>query len=144
SDRLYVVRAPMVGTFFHAAEPGARPFVGVGDTVRVGQTIGILEVMKMMNTITAEVGGTVVELHTPDAHPVEFEQPLITIERTTENHDDGGGRDGHADYGGHGGRRGQGVLGGDNGRNGQSGNNGRIGNNGRSGNNGNSSHDNHR
>jgi acetyl-CoA carboxylase biotin carboxyl carrier protein len=101
-DRLHVVRAPMVGTFFHAPEPGAKPFVGVGDTVRPGQTIGILEVMKMMNTITTEVGGAVVELHTPDAHPVEFEQPLITIEQPAEHPDDGGGSGGRtAGHDGH-------------------------------------------
>lgn len=74
------VCAPMVGTFYHAPEVGAKPFVSVGDTVRPGQTVGILEIMKMMNTITADVSGQVVEVMVPDAHSVEYQQPLIAIE----------------------------------------------------------------
>ncbi|MEU8134579.1 acetyl-CoA carboxylase biotin carboxyl carrier protein [Streptodolium elevatio] len=74
------VRAPMVGTFYHSPDAGARPFVGVGDIVRPGQTIGILEVMKMMNPITAEVTGRVVDMVAGDAEPVEYDQPLIALE----------------------------------------------------------------
>lgn len=74
------IRAPMVGTFYHAPDAGARPFVGVGDVVQPGQTVGILEVMKMMNPVTADVAGRVVAMVVPDAHPVEYDQPLITVE----------------------------------------------------------------
>lgn len=74
------VRAPMVGTFYHAPDAGARPFVGVGDIVRPGQTIGILEVMKMMNPITAEVTGRIVDMVAGDAESVEYDQPLIALE----------------------------------------------------------------
>ncbi|NUS55355.1 MAG: acetyl-CoA carboxylase biotin carboxyl carrier protein subunit, partial [Streptomycetaceae bacterium] len=70
---------PMVGTFYHAADPGAQPFVRVGDEVRPGQTIGILEVMKMMNPITADVAGRVVEFAATDGQSVEFEQPLVAV-----------------------------------------------------------------
>jgi acetyl-CoA carboxylase biotin carboxyl carrier protein len=79
SDGLQFVRAPMVGTFYHAADPGAQPFVRVGDEVRPGQTIGILEVMKMMNPITADVAGRVVEFAATDGQSVEFEQPLVAV-----------------------------------------------------------------
>lgn len=80
SDQLQYVRAPMVGTFYQAPDAGARPFVGVGDVVQPGQTVGILEVMKLMNPITAEVGGRVVEMLVDDAQPVEYDQPLIALE----------------------------------------------------------------
>ncbi|NUU24208.1 MAG: hypothetical protein HOV68_22295 [Streptomycetaceae bacterium] len=70
----------MVGTFYQAPDAGARPFVGVGDVVQPGQTVGILEVMKLMNPITAEVGGRVVEMLVDDAQPVEYDQPLIALE----------------------------------------------------------------
>jgi acetyl-CoA carboxylase biotin carboxyl carrier protein len=69
----------MVGTFYHAPDPGARPFVKVGDDVRPGQTVGVLEVMKMMNPVTAEVAGCVVEFAAGDAEPVEFGQPLLAV-----------------------------------------------------------------
>ncbi|UGQ10798.1 acetyl-CoA carboxylase biotin carboxyl carrier protein subunit [Yinghuangia sp. ASG 101] len=74
------VRAPLVGTFYHAPEVGARPFVGVGDIVQPGQTVGIIEVMKMMNPVTADVAGRVTDMIVGDAQPVEFDQPLIALE----------------------------------------------------------------
>ncbi|WP_329561500.1 acetyl-CoA carboxylase biotin carboxyl carrier protein [Kitasatospora sp. NBC_01266] len=80
SDALSYVRAPMVGTFYHAGDPDAAPFVRVGDLVQAGQPVGVLEAMKMMNMITSEVGGRVVEVLTPNAHPVEFDQRLIALE----------------------------------------------------------------
>ncbi|MFG2192091.1 acetyl-CoA carboxylase biotin carboxyl carrier protein [Streptomyces sp. NPDC048639] len=76
--------APTVGTFYHAPEPGAPPFVSVGDTVRPGQPIGILEVMKMMSTIEAEAAGRVVELLVQDGCPVEFQQRLVSLEPLSE------------------------------------------------------------
>lgn len=77
---LTFVCAPMVGTFYHAREPGAPPLVAVGDLVQPGQAVGILEVMKMMSVIEAEVSGRVVEVLVPDAQPVEFQQHLISLE----------------------------------------------------------------
>ncbi|MFI9272959.1 acetyl-CoA carboxylase biotin carboxyl carrier protein [Kitasatospora sp. NPDC052896] len=74
------VRAPMVGTFYHAREPEAPPLVAVGDLIRVGQPVGILEVMKMMSTIEADTAGRVVEILVPNAQPVEFQQRLIAVE----------------------------------------------------------------
>ncbi|MDI2128989.1 acetyl-CoA carboxylase biotin carboxyl carrier protein [Yinghuangia seranimata] len=82
---LMVVRAPTVGTFYHSPDPGAKAFVAVGDTVRAGQTVGILEVMKMMTPITAESAGRVVDVVAPDAQPVEFDQPLIALEPLESN-----------------------------------------------------------
>lgn len=79
-DGLHRVCAPMIGSFFHAPEPGAPPFVSVGDTVVPGQQIGILEVMKMMSAVQADVAGTVREILVPDGSPVEFQQPLIAVE----------------------------------------------------------------
>ncbi|KQV17135.1 MULTISPECIES: biotin/lipoyl-containing protein [unclassified Kitasatospora] len=72
--------APMVGTFYHAREPGAPPLVSVGDLVTPGQPVGILEVMKMMSTVEADAAGRVVEILTPDATAVEFGQRLIALE----------------------------------------------------------------
>jgi acetyl-CoA carboxylase biotin carboxyl carrier protein len=82
---LHFVRAPMVGTFYHAPEPGAPPFVSVGDVIEQGQTVGVLEVMKLMNHIESDVTGRVVELLTPDAHPVEVEQRLIAVSPVSVN-----------------------------------------------------------
>lgn len=73
------VTSPMVGTFYRSPEPGAPPFVSVGDTVDPGQTIGIVEAMKLMNRITADAAGTVTEVLAENAEPVEFGQPLIAL-----------------------------------------------------------------
>ncbi|MFF0296708.1 acetyl-CoA carboxylase biotin carboxyl carrier protein [Kitasatospora sp. NPDC004615] len=74
------VCAPMIGTFYHAPEPGAPPFVAVGDTVTAGQPIGILEVMKMMSPVEADLAGRVVEILVADGTAVEFQQRLIAVE----------------------------------------------------------------
>ncbi|MFL6076065.1 MAG: acetyl-CoA carboxylase biotin carboxyl carrier protein [Mycobacteriales bacterium] len=74
-----VVTSPMVGTFYHAPEPGADPYVSVGDEVEAGQVVGIVEAMKLMNPIAAEVPGTVVEVLVGNAQPVEFGQPLLAL-----------------------------------------------------------------
>jgi acetyl-CoA carboxylase biotin carboxyl carrier protein len=73
------VVAPMVGTFYRAAEPGATPFVEVGDLIEPGQVIGIVEAMKLMNQITAEHAGKVAEVLVGNGESVEFEQPLIAL-----------------------------------------------------------------
>jgi acetyl-CoA carboxylase biotin carboxyl carrier protein len=75
----HLVRAPMVGTFYHAPEPGAKPFVAVGEVVAKGQPVGIVEAMKLMNLIEADVSGTVVEVLVPSGAPVEFDQPLVAL-----------------------------------------------------------------
>ncbi|WFE40612.1 biotin/lipoyl-containing protein [Micromonospora sp. WMMD998] len=77
------VRAPVVGTFYRAAEPGAEPYVTVGDLVRPGQVIGIVEAMKLMNEVTAGQAGRVVEVLVPDGKPVEYDQPLIALDPVT-------------------------------------------------------------
>ncbi|MEU2610093.1 acetyl-CoA carboxylase biotin carboxyl carrier protein [Micromonospora sp. NPDC007271] len=74
------VRAPVVGTFYRAPEPGAAPFVAVGDLVRPGQVVGIVEAMKLMNEVTADQAGRVVEVLVEDGKPVEYDQPLLALE----------------------------------------------------------------
>lgn len=73
------VTSPMVGTFYRAPNPGAEPFVKVGDHVEDGQTLGIIEAMKLLNEIEAETSGTVKEICVENAQPVEFGQPLFII-----------------------------------------------------------------
>ncbi len=75
-----VVKAPIVGTFYRASAPGEPPFVEVGDTVRAGDTLCIIEAMKLMNEIESEVDGKVAEILVDDALPVEYDQPLFLIE----------------------------------------------------------------
>lgn len=74
------VTAPMVGTVYLAPEPGADPFVRVGDRVQEGQTLLIIEAMKVMNTIRAPRAGTVTRILVENAQPVEFGEPLLVIE----------------------------------------------------------------
>jgi acetyl-CoA carboxylase biotin carboxyl carrier protein len=73
------VKSPMVGTAFLAPEPGAKPFVSVGATVKPGDTLLIVEAMKVMNPITAPHGGTVTKIMVSDGQPVEFDQPLLVL-----------------------------------------------------------------
>ncbi|HKC03908.1 MAG TPA: acetyl-CoA carboxylase biotin carboxyl carrier protein [Sphingomicrobium sp.] len=73
------VKSPMVGTAFLSAEPGTKPFVTVGDTVKAGDTLLIVEAMKVMNQITAPAAGVVRKILVGDGQPIEFDQPLIVI-----------------------------------------------------------------
>jgi len=73
------VLSPMVGTFYRSPSPDAPSFVEVGQTVRVGDVLCIVEAMKMMNQIEADRAGTVTAIHVENGDPVEFDQPLITI-----------------------------------------------------------------
>ena len=73
------VKSPMVGTAFMSPEPGAKPFIEVGDAVKAGDTLLIVEAMKVMNPITAPTGGVVKKIMVADAQPVEFDQPLVVI-----------------------------------------------------------------
>jgi acetyl-CoA carboxylase biotin carboxyl carrier protein len=75
------VTAPMVGTFYASPSPGAKPFVEIGSTISAGDTICIIEAMKMMNQIEADVSGKVVSILAENGHPVEFGQPLFVIEQ---------------------------------------------------------------
>lgn len=74
------VKSPMVGTVYLAAEPGAAPFVSVGQTVKAGDTLLIVEAMKVMNPITAPNAGTVRQVLVENGQPVEFDQPLVVVE----------------------------------------------------------------
>ncbi|MBS7458477.1 acetyl-CoA carboxylase biotin carboxyl carrier protein [Coralloluteibacterium stylophorae] len=74
-----VVRSPMVGTFYASPNPDAPPFVKVGQQVKVGDTLGIIEAMKMFNPIESELAGTVVAVLADAGQPVEFDQPLFVI-----------------------------------------------------------------
>jgi acetyl-CoA carboxylase biotin carboxyl carrier protein len=74
------VKSPMVGTVFVASEPGKPPFVKVGDKVREGQTLLIIEAMKVMNSLPSPRAGTVTEVLVGDGQPVEYGEPLLVIE----------------------------------------------------------------
>ena len=74
------VKSPMVGTFYRSPSPAAAVFVEVGQTVRVGDVLCIVEAMKMMNQIETDRAGTVTAIHAQNGEPVEFDQPLITVE----------------------------------------------------------------
>lgn len=74
-----VVRSPMVGTFYASASPGAEPFVAVGQQIKAGDPLGVIEAMKMFNQIDAEVAGSVLAIVAENGQPVEFDQPLFVI-----------------------------------------------------------------
>lgn len=76
----HTVNSPMVGTFYRAASPGAKPFVDVGQKVAEGDTLCIIEAMKMLNQIEADKSGTIKAILAENAQPVEFGQPLFVIE----------------------------------------------------------------
>ena len=73
------VKSPMVGTAYLSSEPGAKPFVSVGDSVKAGDTLLIVEAMKVMNPITSPKAGTVKAINVSDGQPVEFDQPLVIL-----------------------------------------------------------------
>lgn len=75
-----VIRSPMVGTFYRAASPTSNAFTDVGQTVNVGDTVCIVEAMKMFNQIEAEISGKVVSILVQNGEPVEFDQPLFILE----------------------------------------------------------------
>jgi acetyl-CoA carboxylase biotin carboxyl carrier protein len=75
-----VIPSPMIGTFYRAPKPGEPAFVEIGDTVEVGQTIGIIEAMKIMNEIAAESAGVVAEILVGNGQAVEFGQPLLRLD----------------------------------------------------------------
>ena len=79
-DSHHAIKAPLVGTFYRSGSPGADPFVRVGDVVEPGQTVAIVEAMKLMNQVTADVKGTVVEILIEDGQWVEFEQTIVLLD----------------------------------------------------------------
>ena len=81
-EELVAVRSPLVGTFYMAPSPDEDPFVEVGDEVNAGETLCIIEAMKVMNEITSEIKGTVREILVGNGHPVEYDQKLFLIEET--------------------------------------------------------------
>ena len=80
SQQLKEIKSPMVGTFYSAPEPGADPYVKIGSRVAAGQTVCIIEAMKIMNEIEAEFGGVVREILVENAQAVEFGQPLFRVD----------------------------------------------------------------
>lgn len=75
-----VVKSPIVGTYYSAPSPDAKPFINVGDVVSVGDTLCIIEAMKIMNEIESEVTGTVTKMLVKNGQPVEYDQPLFEID----------------------------------------------------------------
>ena len=80
ADGLVRIESPMVGTFYRGPQPGAPPFVEEGDPVAAGQTLCILEAMKLMNEVKAEIEGIVRKIHVRNADPVEYGQLLLELE----------------------------------------------------------------
>ena len=79
-DAGHPIKAPLVGTFYRSSQPGAPPFVNEGDTVDAGQTVGIVEAMKLMNQVQADQAGKVSKILAVDGDWVEFEQTLMLLE----------------------------------------------------------------
>lgn len=80
SSELTSITSPMVGTFYRSPAPGKPAFVEIGQKVKAGDVVCIVEAMKMMNQVKSDVDGVVREIHIEDGQPVEFDQPLISIE----------------------------------------------------------------
>jgi acetyl-CoA carboxylase biotin carboxyl carrier protein len=79
-DNGHAVKSPMVGTFYRSSSPGAKPFVDVGSVVKEGETICIIEAMKILNEIEADKSGTITRILCDNGQAVEYGQPLFTIE----------------------------------------------------------------
>jgi len=79
-DKFHTTKSPMIGTFYVSANPESPPFVNVGDVVKKGQTLCVIEAMKLFNEIESDIAGKIVEVLVEDANPVEYDQPLFVIE----------------------------------------------------------------
>jgi len=79
-ENIIEIKSPMVGTFYPAPSPGAKPYVEIGDTVKPGDVVCIIEAMKLMNEIKAEVAGKIIQVHVENGEPVEFGQNLFTLD----------------------------------------------------------------
>lgn len=80
NDNFLTIKSPMIGTFYRAANPESPDFVKVGDTVKPGDTVCIVEAMKLFNEIETEISGKIVEVLVENASPVEFDQPLFLVD----------------------------------------------------------------
>lgn len=80
ADNLITIKSPMIGTFYRSAGPDKDPFVNVGSTIGVGDTVCIIEAMKLFNEIEAEITGKIVKVLVDDATPVEYDQPLFIVD----------------------------------------------------------------
>jgi acetyl-CoA carboxylase biotin carboxyl carrier protein len=80
SDKLITVKSPMIGTFYRSPSPDKPQFVNVGDDIKQGQVVCIIEAMKLFNEIESEVSGKIVKVLVDDASPVEYDQPLFLVE----------------------------------------------------------------
>jgi len=78
-EKVVEIKSPMVGTFYAAPSPGAKPYVEAGEMLQKGQVVCIIEAMKLMNEIEAEVGGRIVKVLVENAQPVEYGQPLFLV-----------------------------------------------------------------
>jgi acetyl-CoA carboxylase biotin carboxyl carrier protein len=85
NENNFEVTAPMVGTFYSASSPDSEPFVQVGDNVKTGDTLCIIEAMKMMNPIEADVSGTIKSIRIQNGEPVEFGQVMFVIDQQKNN-----------------------------------------------------------
>jgi acetyl-CoA carboxylase biotin carboxyl carrier protein len=81
-ENLFIVKSPIVGTFYESPSPGSPPFVAIGDPVSLGQVLCIIEAMKLMNEIESEVAGEIVRKLVTNGQPVEYGQPLFAIRRS--------------------------------------------------------------
>ncbi len=79
SNDFYLIKSPMVGTFYRAPDPSSDPFVEIGDTVKKNQTLCIIEAMKLMNEIESEIDGTLEEVYAENGKPVEYGQKLFAV-----------------------------------------------------------------
>ena len=79
-DKYITINSPMIGTFYRSPAPDKEPYVGVGDTIKPGSVICIIEAMKLFNEIESEVSGTIVKVLVDDASPVEYDQPLFLVD----------------------------------------------------------------
>jgi acetyl-CoA carboxylase biotin carboxyl carrier protein len=80
NDKLVTVKSPMIGTFYRSSSPDKPPFVNVGDDIKQGQVVCIIEAMKLFNEIESELNGKIVKVLVDDASPVEYDQPLFLVE----------------------------------------------------------------
>lgn len=80
ASKRHTLKSPMVGTFYRSASPGATPLVEIGQQVKVGDPVCIIEAMKMFNQIEADRAGTIADILAENGHPVEYDQPLFIIE----------------------------------------------------------------
>jgi acetyl-CoA carboxylase biotin carboxyl carrier protein len=79
-SKLIAIKSPMIGTFYRSSNPESPAFVGIGDTVEAGQTVCIIEAMKLFNEIESDISGKIVKILVDNATPVEYDQPLFLVE----------------------------------------------------------------